>query len=130
MQWRKKDEVPPLSKGAIGVGNKDGGWSVPLFFLHKSGKFSTGQALLNGGKVACWYPGEFGDSAHSPETYGSPDPIIQWTICPSVEQVVEALTAQHQFEEWQKKINPANRHWQVVPVESHQNEPAAVFEGE
>jgi hypothetical protein len=123
MQWRKKDEVPPLSKGAIGVGNKDGGWSVPLFFLHKSGKFSTGQALLHGGKVAYWYPGEFGASSHSPETCDSPDPIVKWVICPSVEQVVEALTAQ-----WLKKINPVNRHWELTPKCHRQEFP--VYEGE
>jgi hypothetical protein len=123
MQWRKKDEVPPLSKGAIVVGNKDGGWSVPLFFRHKSGKFSTGQALLHGGKVAYWYPGEFGDTAHSPERCDSPDPIVKWVICPSVEQVVEALTAQ-----WLKKINPVNRHWELTPKYHPQEFPA--YEGE
>jgi hypothetical protein len=57
MRWRKKDEVQPLSKGAIVVGNKAGGWSVPLFFLHKSmktlvRKFSvTGQV---GGPGTFW----------------------------------------------------------------------------
>ena len=91
MNWFKTDEVPALSKGSIRAGNTDGGWSVQLIHRHKSGKISTGSALLHNGKVAHWYPGEFGDCIHSPEEKDSVDPIVGWVVCPTATQIVNLI---------------------------------------
>lgn len=94
MKWHSRDELPPLSESAIRAGNTDGGWSVRLLHKHKSGRISTGQALLHDGKVARWYPGGFDDIVHAPETAGEKDPIVGWIVCPSPWTVSAMLEAQ------------------------------------
>lgn len=93
MKWHSKDEVPPLSQGSIDKGNTDGGWSVQLLHRHKSGRVSTGCALLHNGRVIHWYPGEFGDCIHAPEEKDDTDPIVGWVECPTAAQLAVILDA-------------------------------------
>lgn len=91
MKWNKVDVVPHLGKRAIACGNKDGGISIPMLLKHQSGEISFGTACLNGGKVHCWFAGEFGDDVHTPYK-AEKDPVVEWAECPTPEQVVDAWT--------------------------------------
>ena len=90
MKWHPREEVPPLGREAIEQGNTDGGHSIMLLHRHMSGRISAGRAVLHKGKVAWWFPGEIGDYTHVPESKDAADPIIEWTECPTAEQIVTA----------------------------------------
>jgi hypothetical protein len=90
MNWKNADMVPPLGERAIELGNTDGGLSIPMLLKHKSGAISFGKALLNKGKVYCWYAGDFGDDTHSPYK-AEGDPVVEWMECPTAKQVADMI---------------------------------------